>query len=148
MLNDFKINLLGKIDRVDRVEDQLRLVDYKSGSIDARDLSFVMSELIEDRKKSKAFQLMMYSYLYSKSKGSSDFISGNFSFKNIKSGFIPLKADKSKMPLIINDEDISDFEHHLKELISDVRNPSLSFCQTDNTDVCKWCDFKTVCNRD
>lgn len=148
MLNDFKINLLGKIDRVDRVEDQLRLVDYKSGSIDARDLSFVMSELIEDRKKSKAFQLMMYSYLYSKSKGSSAFISGNFSFKNIKSGFIPLKADKSKVPLIINDEDISDFEHHLKELISDVRNPSLSFCQTDNTDVCKWCDFKTVCNRD
>lgn len=148
MLNDFKVNLLGKIDRVDSVEDQLRVVDYKSGSVDSKDVTFVMSDLIEDRKKSKAFQLMMYSYLYSKSKGASNFISGNFSFRNVKSGFIPLKLDKTKVPLLITDLEIEEFEYKLKSVLSDIRNPTQNFCQTENTDVCKWCDFKTVCNRD
>lgn len=148
MLNDLKINLLGKIDRVDRVEEQLRIVDYKSGSVDAKDLSFVMSGLIEDRKKSKAFQLMMYSYLYSKNKEVSNFISGNFSFKNIKSGFIPLKVDKTKVPLLITDLEIEEFEHQLKGVLVDIRNPIRNFSQTENLEACKWCDFKTVCNRE
>ena len=148
MLNGFKINLLGKIDRVVSVENQLRVVDYKSGSVETKDVSFVMSELIEERKKSKAFQLMMYSYLYSKSKGVSNFISGNFSFKNIKSGFIPLKADKTKVPLLITDLEIEEFEYQLKEVLVDIRNPIRNFSQTESLEVCKWCDFKTVCNRD
>lgn len=147
-IDDLKINLLGKIDRVDRVEEQLRIVDYKSGSVKSTDLSFVMSELSENRKKSKAFQLMMYSYLFSKNRSASNFISGNFSFKNIKSGFIPMKKDKSKNPLLITDDELNEFENQLKQILLDITDNNQSFCQTEDLDVCKWCDFKTVCNKE
>jgi hypothetical protein len=147
-MDDLKINLLGKIDRVDRVEEQIRIVDYKSGSVKSNDVSFIMSELSENRKKSKAFQLMMYAYLFSKNSGSSNFISGNFSFKNIKSGFIPLKIGKSKNPLLIKDNELNEFEDQLKHILKDIIDTNQSFCQTDDLDVCTWCDFKTVCNRE
>jgi len=147
-IDDFKINLLGKIDRLDRVDDQLRVVDYKSGFVDFKDVSFSMSELIEKKNKSKAFQLMMYSYLFSKSKGLSNFISGNFSFKNVKSGFISLKIEKTKNPLLITENILLEFEEKLLELLLDIKNDSKTFNQTDNIDNCMWCDFKTVCNRD
>ena len=147
-IDNFKINLLGKIDRLDRVEDQLRVVDYKSGFVESKDVSFTMSDLIEKKNSSKAFQLMMYSYLFSKSKGVTNFISGNYSFKNNKVGFIPLKIDKKKVPLTITNAELDSFEKQLILLLREIKGELDVFHQTDNQDVCKWCDFKTVCNRD
>lgn len=147
-IDNFKINLLGKIDRLDRVEDQLRVVDYKSGFVESKDVSFTMSDLIEKKNSSKAFQLMMYSYLFSKSKGVTNFISGNYSFKNNKAGFIPLKIDKTKVPLTITNAELDSFEKQLILLLREIKGELDVFHQTDNQDVCKWCDFKTVCNRD
>ena len=47
-IDNFKINLLGKIDRLDRVEDQLRVVDYKSGFVESKDDAIVHLSLTNE----------------------------------------------------------------------------------------------------
>src|SRR5699024_10163840 len=61
----FPVALRGKVDRVDEVNNQLRIVDYKTGKVEARDLKIKdWRELIEDYKYSKAFQVLCYSSMY------------------------------------------------------------------------------------
>jgi RecB family exonuclease len=58
---DFKLN--GKVDRVDFEGDTLRIIDYKTGKVEQSEIVFTeFDELIENPKKSKAFQLLMYAY--------------------------------------------------------------------------------------
>ena len=90
---DFK--LTGKADRVDFEGDTLRIIDYKTGKVEQSDIVFSeFSELIENSKKSKAFQLLMYAYLYLKMNPhyvDLNVIAGNFSFKNLKTRIVKSK---------------------------------------------------------
>jgi CRISPR/Cas system-associated exonuclease Cas4 (RecB family) len=148
-VNGIKVNLLGKIDRIDRVGDQLRIVDYKSGSVTRSELTFQnFEEIFENKAKAKAFQLMMYAYLFSKNTNELGFLAGNFSFKNIKEGLIPLKIKNSKRPLYISQFELDQFEAALKLVIKQIMSEEIEYCQTDNLDICKWCDFKSVCKKD
>ena len=59
--------LKGRVDRVDKYEGLLRIIDYKTGSVNQNDISFnEFEELLNNPKKSKAFQLLVYTYLYLK----------------------------------------------------------------------------------
>ena len=70
---DFKIecdgidfNLIGTIDRIDLVGDEIRIIDYKTGKVEPSDLIFYEYEELINGSKPKALQLMMYAYLYFK----------------------------------------------------------------------------------
>ena len=36
---------------------------------------------------------------------------------------------------------------HLMDLLNELENTSVPFDMTDDTEVCKWCDFKNICGR-
>ena len=55
-VNGMEFNLFGNVDRVDRVGDSVRIIDYKSGKVEQKDLSFKsFEELRETPKKLKPF---------------------------------------------------------------------------------------------
>ncbi|MBL6657852.1 MAG: PD-(D/E)XK nuclease family protein [Flavobacteriales bacterium] len=140
--------LFGNVDRVDQVGDSIRIVDYKSGKVNQSELKFKeFSELTANPKKSKAFQLMTYAYLYSKSvlKDDTPFRAGNYSFRNLEDGLIYVKMDKT--PLKMDTSVLDEFEDVLKDLLSSILDEKSDFYPTDDESACTWCDFKTVCGR-
>ena len=146
-VNGMEFNLFGNVDRVDRVGDSVRIIDYKSGKIEQKDLSFKsLEELRESPKKAKAFQLMTYAYLYAKSvMNDSSFTAANYSLRNLDDGPIFVKLDKTilKMDALVMEK----FEEELKILLSTIVEDEKEFYPTENKDACQWCDFKSVCGR-
>ena len=132
--------------------DQLRIIDYKTGKVEPSDISFtIYEELINNPKKAKAFQLLMYAYLYLKMNPKNEVenvIAGNFSLKNIKAELIKVskKINKTKSEiLIINNLVLDDFQKQIEVVLYKIIHED--FSQTDDIKACEWCDFKSICNR-
>ena len=146
-----EFELSGKVDRIDKIGDKLRIVDYKTGRVDSAELNFEnYEELILKPNKSKAFQLLMYAYLYLKMNPqylNTNVLAGNFSFKNINEGFLHItkKIDNKKQELIINSEVLDKIEEQISEVL--IKIMTESFTQTENEENCKYCDYKLICNR-
>ena len=86
-----KIKLYGFIDRIDEWNGQIRISDYKTGTVKKDKLKFFSDFAFDNSNKKKnsdhrsLFQLLVYSYVYFKQ---------NSSINKIKAGIIPLKTPK------------------------------------------------------
>ena len=61
----FEIVLKGTVDRIDIRDGQLCIIDYKTGKVEAKDVTFPdWNELITNASYTKAFQLLTYAYMY------------------------------------------------------------------------------------
>lgn len=145
-VGNFKVKLYGIIDRIekDELNKTIRIIDYKTGRVDKNELIFKEWEtLAEDTKFSKAFQLLFYSYLFSSiHKSNLTLEAGIYSMRNNSSGLLKLsvpEADKKGS--------LQNFEKILKSVLQNLLDPEQPFQQTNDTDRCKWCDFKSICNR-
>lgn len=130
---DFKICLKGTIDRIDEVNGVLRIVDYKTGKVKPADMKVTNWEmLISDEKYSKAFQVLMYAYIYLKNKVSGETYttelhdfdaleSGIVSFKNLKSGFMKFNGQR------LNPEILEAFVIQLDALLFELFDPNMAF---------------------
>ena len=146
--NGVNINLCGFIDRVDIVGNDLRIIDYKTGKVDVADLIFEnIDELFVNPKKSKAFQLLMYVYLYVKKNPkalNSKISAGIFSFKNLKSGLLSLSVKENNKinKLTITNDIINTFEEKLKSLLLRIMNED--FVETDDKKSYEWLDYSSI----
>ena len=153
-----KFNLKGRVDRVDEVGDFLRIIDYKTGKVEAGEVTFFnWDELSETNKKAKAFQLLMYAYLYlNKTPQYLDrkVIAGNFSFKNLKEGLICVSKYKtnkegnksnSKEEMLIDKKVLQEFQAQLIQILEKIQTED--FAQVEDIKACEWCDYKLICNR-
>ncbi|MBL4593740.1 MAG: PD-(D/E)XK nuclease family protein [Flavobacteriales bacterium] len=131
------IKLKGKTDRIDSFGNQLRVIDYKTGLVKASELQLKHIDDLLDAKKSKAFQLMMYALMYSKSHAitNTEVTSGIISFRTLSSGYMAFGMNKSQ---VINDEVLDEFEVLLIKLIKEILDVNASF--KHKTDA-KWCEF-------
>tara|TARA_B110000444_G_scaffold258392_1_gene299183 strand:- start:2057 stop:4789 length:2733 start_codon:yes stop_codon:yes gene_type:complete len=83
----FPVKIIGTIDRVDEWNGELRISDYKTGSVKKDKLKFYSNFTFEDLNFEKSldyaplFQLLLYSYVYFKQN----------SCKTIRAGIIPIK---------------------------------------------------------
>jgi len=136
-----KIKLRGFIDRVDRVGQKTRIIDYKTGNVNQGELLIKdWDDFFENPKLDKSFQLLFYKYIYgTDGDRAGETIPGIISFRNMKSGFLELKA---------SDENInSEFEKLLTRIFGDIFNKDITFEQTQEPDHCKYCPYISICNR-
>lgn len=144
-------NLIGKADRVDLEGDILRIIDYKTGKVEQGEVSFAeYDEIADNPKKAKAFQLLMYAYLYLKMNPQyldKNVVAGNFSFKNLRNGLIKIsrKINKKNELLFITANVLDEFESQLEVILTQIHNND--FVQTVDLKACEWCDYKSICNR-
>ncbi len=134
---DFPINLKGIVDRIDELDGVTRIIDYKTGKVDATQLKmYDFSVISEDYKYTKAMQVMLYSYLYTTkiNRQISPLQSGVISFKNLNSGFI--KMNFSEMPrgidYEVSEERIQNFMVEIKNLIYEILEPTIPFIENRN----------------
>ncbi|MCL6267340.1 PD-(D/E)XK nuclease family protein [Flagellimonas myxillae] len=124
----FPIKLKGTLDRVDQIDGQLRIVDYKTGKVEPKNVKVKdWDELITNYDKSKAFQLLCYAYLYQRKFGQDTMIAGIYTFKNLGQGFLPF----SSATQTIDKEVLVKFESYLQQLILDICNPNIPFEEKD-----------------
>jgi ATP-dependent helicase/nuclease subunit B len=131
---DFPIKIIGIVDRIDELDGVTRIIDYKTGKVEANQLKMSdFSLLSENYKYTKAMQVMLYSYLYSvKTKlPNSQVQSGVISFKNLNAGF--LKMNFSEKPrgidYEVSEERIHDFMFEIKNLIRVILDPNTPFIE-------------------
>lgn len=141
--------LSGKIDRVDRKDNLLRVIDYKTGK-DKLDFESVPSLFARDQKRNKAaFQTMLYALLYKTNAPSAGhkIVPGlinrmNLFDKNFQFG---LKVGKTYVEDV--DPLLGEFELHLKKLLEELFDPEVSFDQTTDTEICRFCPYEAICYR-
>ena len=129
---DFPIKLGGIVDRIDRVDGVLRILDYKTGMVKATDLKMPdFSVMKEGYKYSKSLQVMLYAYLYCSLNNideSQNIEAGIISFKNLNSGFLKMNFGVGRS----TDSNISkarmeDFMEELKLILKEIFNPDIPF---------------------
>jgi CRISPR/Cas system-associated exonuclease Cas4 (RecB family) len=122
-----KVILKGKIDRIDRKNNKLRIIDYKSGKVEHSALSYRDLDSLTNGGKSVALQMLLYQLMY-ENKHSEEAEAGVISMRNIKSGFLKL-----------NPKDENDALDVLKIVINDLLNPNAPFKHNEKSIYCAFC---------
>ncbi|MGK0422195.1 MAG: hypothetical protein ACJAT9_001880 [Polaribacter sp.] len=131
---DFPIKLHGQVDRVDEFNGVLRIIDYKTGMVTSANLRVPEFENLRDEKHLKAIQVLLYAYLFTKSKNynfKQPLEAGIYSFKNLNSGFLPIDfAQPRKTPEAnITAEKLDAFMFEIKKYIEEIYNPEIGFIE-------------------
>lgn len=146
------VKIGGQIDRVDRSDKGLRIIDYKTGSdkLIFGELSEVFDpEKIKDTKA--VFQTFLYSYL----------ISDEF---NSEKAILPMVYQVKQLFDDKNSFEISSKKHtafqsgnfldikdevgdYLRQVLEELFNKEQPFVQTENSTVCEYCPYKNMCGR-
>ena len=130
----FPIRLKGKIDRVDEVNGELRIMDYKTGRVVLSEMNLTnWEELSRDVNLNKAFQVLCYAYMYCKQYNTSNLEAGVISFKNLSAGFLSFATKESRRSRdrdsVISPETLTNFELQLQRLIKEICNPELDLVE-------------------
>ncbi|MEO9894138.1 PD-(D/E)XK nuclease family protein [Aurantibacter sp.] len=126
---DFPVVLKGKLDRIDEKDGIIRIIDYKTGKVESKNVEIVdWQEITADYDYSKAFQLLCYSLMFNKQKFIENFESGIVSFKNLPAGVLKFALkDKrtrgAKKITMITEDTLVDFQNQLKKLILEICDP-------------------------
>ncbi len=141
-----QVCLKGKIDRIDMLDNTIRIIDYKTGRIAKNDVSIKSwDDLISDTKYSKALQLLIYGYISGARKTFPGYPvqSGIISLRSLSLGYLPVITPEGN-----NIEEIMpQFEAILKELLVEVLDANTPFTQTDKIENCEYCPYRPVCIR-
>lgn len=143
----YNVKIKGHVDRIDRINGMTRIIDYKTGSVQARELSLKdWDQLSTDPKTGKALQLLIYGWLYLKNKtsDSTDLRVGNISLRRISAGFIPVKVPNEQG---FQDDTSDQIEKQLIKLLEEILDPGVPFRQTADAANCKYCPFTSICTR-
>jgi len=146
-INDLEIKIHGMADRIDEQGDKLRIIDYKTGTVQNKELHFDdWEDLKEDSSLAKSFQLLTYAWLYKKMNplSTKNTISGIITFRELSSGLKTVKINNSE---VLNNDVLFDFEQQLTTILKEIINPEIPFSQTITAENCIYCSFKGVCNR-
>jgi RecB family exonuclease len=146
-INDTSVKIKGKADRIDQAGNMTRIVDYKTGVAESRELKLEEWEGIRtDAKLAKSFQLLMYALMYQKMNPAitNNLLSGIISFRSLSEGLKTVKVNKAE---VLNTSILNEFEEQVKQILADIFDPSIPFIQTTELDNCTYCLFKGICNR-
>lgn len=134
---DFPIKLKGKLDRVDEFDDVTRIIDYKTGKVERRNVELMdWDVLTEDYQFSKAFQLLCYGLMFFKMHPADNLTiqAGIISLKNFADGtllFAQKETARGPKNHLITNEVISDFEQILGQLITEICNADIPFTEKE-----------------
>lgn len=121
----------GTLDRLERVDDTLQILDYKTGMVLPSETEIVdLEEAITMEKKSKAFQLLCYALMVYKDDPNINMLAGIVPIKDLSSGILRFAVKsgvRSAKNHSITAEELSNFEELLGVLISEILHPKHPF---------------------
>ncbi len=129
---DFPVKIHGNVDRVDELNGQIRIIDYKSGMVKGTELKVLDFEQLRVKDQYKAIQVLLYAYLFTQNKKfdfSKKLKAGIYSFKNLKEGFLSINFSSNyrNPDTDITQEKLDEFIEELKVYIKEIYNPEIAF---------------------
>lgn len=146
-----KVNLFGRADRIDRRADgSLQIIDYKSGNtphLEYKGMTELFRGKAEDRI-SNIFQTILYSMILHRKEGLESSPSLYFASKMLSEDYSPMILNRTTGDYIERYSDIGEeFESELNATLEELFDYQTPFRQTDDEDMCTYCDFKKICRR-
>ncbi|MBK7130476.1 MAG: PD-(D/E)XK nuclease family protein [Crocinitomicaceae bacterium] len=148
VLGKKSIRLIGNADRIDRINQTTRIIDYKSGKCDREKVNFPdnyldqdqMFKLFEGSKRSYARQLLMYAVLF-ENNGSvrTPFSAGIISMINLSSWLQFVKSTSAEDG-IISHEMLKLFKDELGRQIALLYDPNFIFSHHADSAFCEHCN--------
>ena len=159
------VKMTGSIDRVQKNGDgDVMILDYKTGKVEESKLRLsvkkdtvltdelhhaVVNTVFTDSKYDKLFQLMVYMLMYEHvAKETSNVV---------KAGILSTREVSKNSPKYIfnanvfRDDNLLTYQSVIKDCLNElfirVFDADTPFCQTENEDNCKNCDFLHLCGR-
>lgn len=151
-----KVVIKGIIDRVDRKDDVVRVIDYKTGK-DNKGFESIAGLFDRDNPKRNkaAMQTLIYSLLFAESSGN-DGSAITPGLYNVRELFVNDFDIKLKM----KEEGAKKFEpvrdarpfftvlrSEMSRLLEEIYDPLLPFAQTQNLRICSYCPYVGICHR-
>ncbi|MCP4311867.1 MAG: hypothetical protein GY790_11435 [Bacteroidetes bacterium] len=146
------IRIGGLIDRVDRVGEVLRVIDYKTGNAQTgfSSLEALFNGSLSSRNGA-ALQTLLYSWLVLGKHPDEQVSPGLYIMKSLyDSQFDPrlVMGSHSNREVIDSFAKLGEnFLERLEETLIRLFDPGVDFAQTDNESICKYCDFSKICSR-
>ena len=131
---DFPIKLHGNVDRVDELNGEIRIIDYKSGMVKGSELKVLDFEELRTKEQYKAIQVLLYAFLYTKSKNfdfTKNLKGGIYSFKNLNEGFLSINFSSNyrNPETNITQEKLDEFIAILKGYLLEIYNIEVGFLE-------------------
>jgi len=131
----FPVLIKGNVDRVEIRNGKIRIVDYKTGKVEARDVKLKdWSGLTSEIKTDKIIQVLAYAFMYEEKAENRDMEAGIISFKNLKSGFLPFEftgEDKVRISVVTN-HILTEYTEQLAGLLTEILDPEIDFIERIN----------------
>lgn len=145
-----KVGLKGIIDRIDRKDNTIRVLDYKSGR-DQRKFSSLEGLFDRDnRDRNKAvMQVLYYSLLYQRRfEGQSEtIVPGLYNSRDLFMKGFDTKISLGRKQIGDFGELREAFEEHLTALVQEIFDVQTPFDQTDDEKKCGYCPYNKICMR-
>ena len=154
-INGTKAYISGTIDRVEYVDNKLRIADYKTGSVENKELQGNILETEKENISGKWFQVMTYAWIYWNNKNkkinSPTMYAGIYPLKQPSKGFMEISindGDKNNSTNEITSDIIEKFQTMLEHTVGEILDKDTPFVAKPKNDVCRTCRFKIFCGTD
>ena len=127
--NTFLARLKGKLDRIDRVDGTLRIIDYKTGTVEKSGFNLTsIEEVFVEKKYDKAFQLLCYSLMYLSTKNTIPSEAAVLPIKKMNDGLMKIYFKEERTNQLTHDH-LDEFQKGLVGLITDILDPNIPFAE-------------------
>ena len=125
----FPVKIAGKVDRIERRNGKIRIVDYKTGKVEQKNVTLKdWIGLTEDIKNEKIIQVLAYAFMFEKEAKNREIEAGIISFKNLKSGFLPFTFEENKVKTtVITHEIMENYLAQIVVLLQEILNVEIPF---------------------
>ncbi len=135
------ILLRGTVDRIEEVNGEIIIMDYKSGRVEQVDVSVANDK--DFIKKPKSLQLTQYMWLFIKNQHNQSSTHAN----NIRASILSLpKTSNIAVPLKYSDKEyasnkefLDGFENTMASLLEEILDPNIKFEHNDKANYCEHC---------
>jgi len=148
------VKIGGKIDRIDRLQNSYRVLDYKTGK--GKMFLNSIDELFDQGNKTRnraAFQTFVYAKLFSDRDNPENIpvTPGVYLIRDIfAQGFryhFSVGGSKSKTEIWDYSSIDQEFTDKLTSLLNNLFDPSAAFVQTEEEGICRNCIYRGICHR-
>lgn len=127
----YPVRLTGFVDRIEERNGVVRVIDYKTGKVESRQVRLTdWDGMALELKNDKAIQLLCYALMYFDSCGGKPLEAGIYSFKNRREGFLFFGVKNgSDIDTLITQEVLENFKEELVRLFGQILDPDESFLE-------------------
>jgi hypothetical protein len=136
----------GKADRIDQVDGEIRITDYKTGTFKDIEIKFDdLNEPFSNAEKVKGVQLLLYAWMLAgELKSFQNIEAGIYSMRKLSAGLSTLKIGENTG---LKSDEAEKLTEKIGLLLKEMLDEKTAFTQTTDLDTCKYCNFKSICLR-